>query len=948
MTTRAVRLQRTFEVLELSNEAQDYLRDVCNVSNVGRLASIQDDVLDAWAQGTAPLTESDAVEITKFKSWYHTWTKDSEANLADFMADFTEEMWDVYYPTTAVDVHEAEGLHERSEGEGVRNDFKVKADLRQYRRFTGTIDEYVPWKRSTRAVATAQGLGELLDDTYTVPQEEEDEFKVYEQKNALLHSALTMATAEGTAILKVEKFRPMADGRGAWMALRDWYEGQGSNESIAKRAMKLLHTSRFTSTTQNGADGYIQTFEQALQDLEETKHYYDPTMRKIMFLDNIHDESYKIVVEMLKLDDTKTYDDCIMEIRRRSVDVEKEVKIPGKRFFRRANNTGARARPAGRGGRQPQGQGPGAARGDDFVPTHVWNNMSREQQAAVISRRQGPRANQGAGRGPAVLPRQYANANRTGSELNEQGAAIRNAMRTHSSPMGRANINSTHASYHVSKNVSDIYDTSPWSEKKTLFKPIMVIDSATDINILGYGWKVMKNSGVYVDLIGFHAASGALTTAEIVTAIAVAQFSDGNYRWIGVHNGAWAGEEENTSHLSKYHALANGLWVDDTHKAHGGSQCISVWLEDGSYDEISLVPYNRLLTFPLETYSVQNILKGMSEEEVSEFFPDYDQIVWLDRDETVQVMMGDGQEEDQEAHVKGDQDVIARGDYQHPWNPFESSTEEEMDDDSPSEGEMNEEEMVRVLVNHTSTHAVSESSDEEEKDETIESDYGGDIEENDNSSISSESVIGYGRVLASLGGLAGVSFSKATVGATRSRARSLMKKPGVSPASHEREKDLSEGRKATQENPNGLRAQQRATKYEEMRPKLGWMPVDVIEKTFEHTTQLAKRVETREVFRKHLKSRFPELNRRRLRETYATDTFFSSVPALGGATCMQLYVGLTSKFIATYAMKTESEGAETLSDFVRDYGAPYHIRSDNAKMETGHAFTAICRKYNIK
>jgi hypothetical protein len=129
-------------------------------------------------------------------------------------------------------------------------------------------------------------------------------------------------------------------------------------------------------------------------------------------------------------------------------------------------------------------------------------------------------------------------------------------------------------------------------------------------------------------------------------------------------------------------------------------------------------------------------------------------------------------------------------------------------------------------------------------------------------------------VLASLGGLAGVSFSKATVGATRSRARGLMKKPGVSPASHEKENDLSEGQKASQENPNGLRAQQRATKYEEMRPKLGWMPVDVIEKTFKHTTQLAKRIETREVFRKHLKSRFPELNRRRLRETYATDTFF--------------------------------------------------------------------------
>jgi len=131
MTTRAVRLQRTFEVLGLSNEAQDYLRDVGNVSNVGRVASVQDDVLDAWAQGTAPFTESDAVEITKFKSWYHKWTKDSEANLADFMADYTKEMWDVYFPTTAVDVHNEEGLHGgRSEGDGIRNDFRVKVDLR--------------------------------------------------------------------------------------------------------------------------------------------------------------------------------------------------------------------------------------------------------------------------------------------------------------------------------------------------------------------------------------------------------------------------------------------------------------------------------------------------------------------------------------------------------------------------------------------------------------------------------------------------------------------------------------------------------------------------------------------------------------------------------------------------------------------------------------------------
>jgi hypothetical protein len=316
MATRAVHLQRTFDVLQLSDEAQDFLRDK-KITNIGRLAMLQDVQVEGWASSTTPLTESDANEIIKFKAWYLAWTKNRESDLTNFMGVFTEEMWDTYFPTGDDAVQDDQGLHGRSEEVEERNNFKVKADLKQFLRFTGLIDEYVPWKRATRAVATAQGMGELLEDSYTVPEEGDDDYKVFTQKNSLLHSALVMATAQGTAILKVEKFRPTADGRGAWMALRDWYEGQGSNEAVAKRAMKMLHSSKLTSATTNGADGFIQIFEQALQDLEETNHFYDPTMKKLIFLDNIQDEAYKIVVEMLKLDSDKTYDDCIIEIRRR-------------------------------------------------------------------------------------------------------------------------------------------------------------------------------------------------------------------------------------------------------------------------------------------------------------------------------------------------------------------------------------------------------------------------------------------------------------------------------------------------------------------------------------------------------------------------------------------------------------------------------------------------------
>ena len=46
-------------------------------------------------------------------------------------------------------------------------------------------------------------------------------------------------------------------------------------------------------------------------------------------------------------------------------------------------------------------------------------------------------------------------------------------------------------------------------------------------------------------------------------------------------------------------------------------------------------------------------------------------------------------------------------------------------------------------------------------------------------------------------------------------------------------------------------------------------------------------------------------------------------------------------------MGTESQGPEALEDFIRDHGAPYHMRTDNAQMETGKKWKEIFRKYTI-
>ena len=84
--------------------------------------------------------------------------------------------------------------------------------------------------------------------------------------------------------------------------------------------------------------------------------------------------------------------------------------------------------------------------------------------------------------------------------------------------------------------------------------------------------------------------------------------------------------------------------------------------------------------------------------------------------------------------------------------------------------------------------------------------------------------------------------------------------------------------------------------WEALRPMFGWKSQDLIKKTFDCTTQLAKNV-VRLPLHQHFNARDPSLNVRRIWEVMATDSFFASVVAIGGITCAQFYVGKRKKSI---------------------------------------------------
>jgi hypothetical protein len=116
------------------------------------------------------------------------------------------------------------------------------------------------------------------------------------------------------------------------------------------------------------------------------------------------------------------------------------------------------------------------------------------------------------------------------------------------------------------------------------------------------------------------------------------------------------------------------------------------------------------------------------------------------------------------------------------------------------------------------------------------------------------------------------------------------------------------------------------------RPYLAHRPIEVIQKTLKQRTQMAK-LSSSIPMRRHVRSLLPFLSRKQIDETVATDTFFTNVRDVSGATCAQVFYGITSHFINVYALKTEADGPQAFEDFDRTEGLPNTIRSDNSKMQ---------------
>ena len=108
----------------------------------------------------------------------------------------------------------------------------------------------------------------------------------------------------------------------------------------------------------------------------------------------------------------------------------------------------------------------------------------------------------------------------------------------------------------------------------------------------------------------------------------------------------------------------------------------------------------------------------------------------------------------------------------------------------------------------------------------------------------------------------------------------------------------------------------------QIQPYLGFAPLQVIKKTLERTTQMAKMI-IRAPLRRHIKSRLSFMQAKRLEETVSTDPMFANCRSFGhGYTGAQVFYGLKSTQIDVYGFRSKGEFPHRYRDFIKDHGAP--------------------------
>ena len=853
--------------------------------------------------------------------------------IEEWRVQFTEDSFDIlgrHIKQEAEDVqvkHEPiEAKQESEEPEDTHYDMRIR--LSDYPEFDGRHDKWYTIKEEFEALLESQNLSDVMDiKDIEEHQEKRKNDAVYDKKTTTLFMILKKKCSKGTALSKIKKYQDTRDGALAWKYLKEYYDQEGNKDIFGANALVSLLNLHLEYNSPGGFDKYTNDFELLCAKIAESDTPLTEQQKKTMFLRGINDRDFTATKDICQ--EGKTYSETVLCLRNKAIELKK-ASGPTPRRFRRGNNT----RQGGRGGRDGRGRGrSGRGRGRQgqqdrnngrYLPPEVWEKMSKANRDYWIALRDKDQSNsdgsnteygnQYSGKGDQSNQRRMNQTSKEEHETQDEtpgdtkdpnndddGGGIWKPVSRKGKMMRRQGQATFHGRYQVSSH-------SPENGTITMCRLTGFENTHQDYS---HGLPIYEYSTFPIE------QARELFPDAVVSYWTCNSWArdDPSLHWVAYYI------------LEKYPMNEKYFWVYDFLDQHNLEQP------------------------PRNTTNVQDAKVNVTKARISKI-----QNVQLEDNEMNYEM----------AYIDSGCDTVTFGG--NAWIP------EELTNRTVTITGYNT--TTTVSPNVKIGTAITATDLPDGTTILIRVHEGTFLDKNSNSLLSlvqmREHQVEVDDVPRRYGGLSTISVDGYVIPLVLHEAMVALKirKPTKSELEN---CDIVELTSPDQWNPeeltesdvtneeyndiikavedarhiNPTKTSKNEKDWKHCEKFLFYPGHETTKMTIRNTTQYGK-INLRIPMRQHLKSRNPLLQRRRIKEPYATDTWFSTVTSYEGYNCCQIFHGIKSKHTSHYGMLSESNGPEALLDFFRQEGVPISMTRDNSRMQTGKLWNEYCRKYWVK
>ena len=177
--TRKELVEHVLTVIGFDEQTRDYLTTGKKFFSYVRLVTQTDELIQIYVKESEGIfSQADGLEIKRLIKWDQEFKKkiSKGPSPTEIKETLTEEFWDCYRPSSSTDenISDIKNIQTVStEYTGTEDNLTTtKLDFKSIPEFNGKITNWAQYERLLGAYASALGLGDLLDDTYSTPNQD--------------------------------------------------------------------------------------------------------------------------------------------------------------------------------------------------------------------------------------------------------------------------------------------------------------------------------------------------------------------------------------------------------------------------------------------------------------------------------------------------------------------------------------------------------------------------------------------------------------------------------------------------------------------------------------------------------------------------------------------------------------------------------------------------------